>query len=324
MHISAEHDVRCNMNIKKLIGTSIITLFVVAMSVGMAAAAYTIDGDLTDWGVGVEEAGADWSLNATWLPNDDVRFQVEDNVDPKRDAETARWHGGTEAYATGVHIIGTGSNYVTYSEARVSSGSYYGWAFPTGSLKNVEIYDQEAMYVDDTYPTHLYFAIVLSCGGTHSGDLGLDITDTNANIVDKDGNFVRITPFEFGVKLSDGSGDLYDVSEWTECTDVSESSPARIKDGTKVGTATIAYVDKGAIETWLPDDCVNGRNTYIIEGEILRSDITGNPVGEVPFSKWHYTVLCGNDQIPIPEFGVIAVPIIALLGLVFFMRRKKS
>ncbi|KAF5413932.1 MAG: hypothetical protein C5S48_10210 [Candidatus Methanogaster sp.] len=37
-HISAEHDARCNMNTKKLIGTSIIALLVVALSVGMAAA----------------------------------------------------------------------------------------------------------------------------------------------------------------------------------------------------------------------------------------------------------------------------------------------
>jgi hypothetical protein len=41
-HISAEHDTRCNMNVKKLIRTSMIALLVVAMSVSMAAAA-TID-----------------------------------------------------------------------------------------------------------------------------------------------------------------------------------------------------------------------------------------------------------------------------------------
>ena len=37
-HISAERDMRCNMNTKKLIGTSMIALLVVAMSVSMAAA----------------------------------------------------------------------------------------------------------------------------------------------------------------------------------------------------------------------------------------------------------------------------------------------
>ena len=38
MHISAERNTRCNMNIKKIIGTSMIALLVVALSVGMAAA----------------------------------------------------------------------------------------------------------------------------------------------------------------------------------------------------------------------------------------------------------------------------------------------
>ena len=38
MHISAEHDTRYNMNTKKLIGTSMIALLVVTLSVGMAAA----------------------------------------------------------------------------------------------------------------------------------------------------------------------------------------------------------------------------------------------------------------------------------------------
>ncbi|MEA3281475.1 MAG: hypothetical protein U9Q68_02785 [Euryarchaeota archaeon] len=37
-HISAEHDARCNMNTTKLIGTSMLALLIVAISVGMAAA----------------------------------------------------------------------------------------------------------------------------------------------------------------------------------------------------------------------------------------------------------------------------------------------
>ena len=43
MHISAEHGVRCNMNIRKLIGTSAVALLVVALSVSMAVAQGSIE-----------------------------------------------------------------------------------------------------------------------------------------------------------------------------------------------------------------------------------------------------------------------------------------
>lgn len=43
MHTSAEYGVRCNMNIKKLIGTSAVALLVVALSVSMAAAQGSIE-----------------------------------------------------------------------------------------------------------------------------------------------------------------------------------------------------------------------------------------------------------------------------------------
>jgi len=195
-HISAEHDVRCNMNINEIIGTLMITLLVVAMSAGMAAATYTIDGDLTDWGVSVDDGGADWSVNDTWLPYDGVQFQVEDNVDPKRDAEPLRWHDSVPAYATGVHIIGTGSSYSDYDEERVTGPVHTGWAFPTGGTgPTAEAYDQEAMYIDED-ADNLYFAIVLSCdANSYSGDLGLDITSASG-----DGY-----AYEYGVVLHDGA-----------------------------------------------------------------------------------------------------------------------
>ncbi len=305
------------MNTKKTIGKIMITLFVVAMSVGMAAAAYTIDGNLTDWGVGVDEAGADWSLNATWLPNDGVHFQVADNVDPKRDAEPLRWKNGIAAYATGVHIIGTGSIYSDYDEARVTGPVHTGWAFPTGSTgPRAEEYDLEAMYIDED-DDNLYFAIVLSCDANlYSGDLGLDITSVSG------GGYV----YEYGVVLHDSAGtyvddrDIIEVSEWSECTTVVENSPARILSGDTVGTARVAYIKNGPDPE--PDIGSDYPATYIIEGKIPKSAI-GDPAS-VSLSQYHYTVLCGNDLIPIPEFGLLAVPVLALIGLVFLIRRKKE
>lgn len=303
------------MNIKKTIETIMIALFVVAMSVGMAAAAYTIDGDLTDWGVAVDD-GADWSLDATWLPNDGVHFQVEDNVDPKRDAEPLRWKDGTAAYATGIHIWGTGSSYSDYDEARVTGPIHTDWAFPTGSTgKRAEAYDQEAIYIDED-ADNLYFAIVLSCdANSYSGDLGLDITSAYA-----DGY-----AYEYGVVLHDSAStymvsdrDIIEVSEWSECNTIVEASPARIVSGTTVGTAKVAYVKNGPD----PEPFAGYPATYIIEGKIPKSAV-GAPAG-VSLGQYHYTVLCGNDEIPIPEFGLLAIPVVSLIGLVFLMRRKKN
>ncbi|PXF60755.1 MAG: hypothetical protein C4B59_07985 [Candidatus Methanogaster sp.] len=302
------------MNIKKLIGASMITLLVVAISVGMAAA-YTIDGDLSDWGVDVDD-GADWSLDATWLPNDGVRFQVEDNVDPKRDAEPLRWKNGIAAYATGVHITGVGSNYLDYDEARVTGPVHTGWAFPTGGTgESAEAYDQEAIYIDED-ADNLYFAIVLSCdANSYSGDLGLDITSASG------GRYI----YEYGVVLHDNADtytasdrDIMNVSEWSECTTIVESSPARIVSGDTVGTATVAYVKNGPD----PEPFAGYPATYIIEGKIPKSAI-GAPAS-VSLGQYHYTVLCGNDEIPIPEFGLLAIPVLALIGLVFIMRRRKE
>ncbi|MCK5308374.1 MAG: hypothetical protein KAJ73_07170, partial [Zetaproteobacteria bacterium] len=161
------------MNLQKTIVTSMIALLVVALSASMTAA-YTIDGDLNDWGVAVNNG--EWGKDATWVPNAGVQFRVEDNVDPD---SGSNWNGiGASAYATGVHIEGIGPDYAIYDEARVinGAGKYGGWAFPTGSTGTAERYDQEAMYVDED-ATYLYFAIVLSCNATtYAGDLGVDIT----------------------------------------------------------------------------------------------------------------------------------------------------
>ena len=149
------------MNLQKTMVTSMIALLAVVLSASMVAA-YTIDGNLSDWGVAVN-TGGDWSQTATWVPvgHEHVQFQIEDNVDPDSASD---WHGDgtTPAYATGVHIIGNSPSYSVYDEPRVVNGPRAGWAFPTGATgPNAERYDLEAMYADED-ADYLYFAIVLS------------------------------------------------------------------------------------------------------------------------------------------------------------------
>ncbi len=309
------------MNLQKTIATSMIALLVVALSASMAAA-YTIDGDLSDWGVAVD-TGGNWSQIATWLPNNaGVQFQVENNVDPKRDAEPARWHDNVSAYATGVHISGISPDYADYYENRVTGPNRTGWAFPTGaSDPAAEKYDLEAMYVDEDND-HLYFAIVLSCNAASvPGDLGLDVTSATGDGYD----------YEYGVVIHDSadtytasSRDIKSVSDWSECTVIAGCSPYRVMDGTTVGTATVAYAKNGPDPE--PDIESSYPATYIIEGEIPKSDI-GITASTTSVSL-HYTVECGNDEIiiqkslkppeePPEEHVPVLTPsgIIALIGM---------
>jgi hypothetical protein len=298
------------MNLSRTIVVGMIALLAITMSTGMAAA-YTIDGDLSDWGVAVN-TGGNWSQTATWLPNAGVQFQVEDNVDPMRDAEPAHWHDNVSAYATGVHISGIGPDYADYYENRVTGPNRTGWTFPTGVPdQTAEIYDIEAMYVDEDND-HLYFAIVLSCDATSvPGDLGLDITSANGDGYD----------YEYGVVIQDSAGiynassrDIKSVSDWSECIVIAECSPGKIIDGTTVGTATVAYVKNGPDPE--PDIESSYPATYIIEGKIPKSVI-----GYTSHCQYHYTALCGNDEITIRKVGEEQVPaftpsgIIALIGM---------
>ena len=303
------------MDLRRTIVASVIALLAVALSMSMAAA-YVIDGDLSDWGVAVN-TGGDWSQTATWVPNAGVHFRIEDNVDPERDSEPACWHGGTPAYATGVHISGIGPAYSDYHESRVTGPNRTGWAFPTGATnQSAEQYDMEAVYVDED-ADNLYFGIVLSCDAASvPGDLGLDATSA----VSGDGYAC-----EYGIVIQDGAGtytassrDIISVSDWSECTIITECSPGLIIDGTTVGTATVAYVKNGPDPE--PDLESDYPATYIIEGEIPKSAI-GNPASV----SLRYTVECGNDEIIIykgpeepPEEQVpsFTLPgIIALVGL---------
>ena len=302
------------MDLHRTIVVSMIALLAVALSTGMAAA-YIIDGDLSDWGVAVH-TGGDWSQTATWVPNAGVQFRIEDNVDPERDSESARWHGGTPAYATGVHISGISPTYSDYHESRVTGPNRTGWAFPTGATnQSAEQYDMEAMYVDED-ANNLYFAIVLSCGASVLGDLGLDATSA----VSDDGYAC-----EYGVVIQDGAGtytassrNIKLVSDWSECTIITDCSPGLIIDGTTVGTATVAYVKNGPDPE--PDLESDYPATYIIEGEIPKS-VIGNPASV----SLRYTVECGNDEIiiqkslepPEEQVPTFTLPgIIALVGLV--------
>jgi len=259
---------------------------------------YTIDGDLSDWGV---DLTGDWSQNDTWLPNSGVRFLVEDNRDPRYD----------KVYK-GVHIKGVGSSYTTYFEPMVKTK--YG-------LKpepfQGEQYDLEAIY-SDYDDTCLYFAIVTSVPpdavGDHApGDLALDVDGNEST-----GEY----GYEYGVKLGTATGlsqwEVGYLPDWEVPTIVEEDMPTTFGSyqpgGGAVGSVMGVYKDIGIVDY--------GETNYVIELAIPLSTINTTHPAAV---RYHIGDACGNDRIKkIPEFATLAVPLLMLFSTVALLYRRKQ
>lgn len=294
----------------KLIATlSLIVITIAIMT--MPAAAYTIDGDLSDWGV---DLTGNWSLNDTWVPNSGVEFIVEDNADP-------RW----DATYNGVHIQGTGSNYTRYYEDQVYC-THYGkyMTEPIGG----EYYDIEAKYFDED-SDYIYIAMVTSMdpdgeGDPEPGDFSLDLDGD-----DSTGEY----GYEYGVALhTSGTVQQWNITylpDWAQPYYCEENAPGKIlglgTGGYYNGTANGAYFRNA---TYPPDD--QGEPNWVIEMAIPKDKVgmAGKSLkDDEPFPKALYACdTCGNDKIKnsIPEFLTIAIPVGAILGLIYVHRRKRQ
>lgn len=294
---------------------SLVVVMLVIMTASAAAMKYTIDGDLSDWGV---DLTGDWSVNATWLPcpgHDSVEFKVEDNRDP-------RYPG----YGTGVHIQGTGCSYSRNYEDKIWCTHYDAWMVePIGG----EPYDLEAKYLDED-EDYIYIAIVTSldpdetAGDKKPGDLALNLDANGAT-----GNF----GYEYGVKLGTETGlaqwDIGYLPNFTVPYYCEENRPAIFYDylmgGYKNGTVSGAYVQNTSCN--LSTGLDNGYPNYVIEMAIPKVNVgmAGKNLADQPSPKMiRIGDNCGNDHIdnPIPEFLTIAIPVGMILGL-FYVHRKK-
>jgi len=278
---------------------------------------YTIDGNLSDWGITWDELrnGLYPNCNASaWLPNDGVFFIVEDNRDP-------RYGPAPGGYPTGVHIYGEGSNYQKYSEPKIAGNPP-----PIGGEYN----DIEAMYVDED-SNYIYIAIIVS-GGSF-GDLALNLDGRSST-----GGY----GYEYGVLLHTRDGgtqfDIYytpsDVN-WNR-TSFDAAKPGEInlssnpiKVGVAEGNISIARDSSGDIRDVPPNWYY--RN-YIIELKIDKSDVgmSGKSLGDnvrTVLSKFHIanTGDCGNDftpDFPIAEFLTILIPAGVVIGSVYYFRKR--
>lgn len=302
----------------KLITTLSLTVIVMAVMTGVVAASspclkYTIDGDLSDWGV---DLTGDWSVNATWLPNAGVEFIVEDNVDP-------RWAG----YANGVHIQGTGCSYTRYYEDKIYCTNFgKDMVEPIGG----ELFDLEAKYLDEDND-YVYIAIVTSeapdaRGEAAPGDLAMDLDANGAT-----GKF----GYEYGIKIGTKTGlsqwDIGYLPNWTVPSVCEENRPAIFGDyllgGKNNGTVNGAYVQNISCNLNTGED--NGKPNYVIEMAIPKVNVgmAGKNLTDPPLPKMiRIGDNCGNDHIdnPIPEFLTIAIPVGAILSLIYVHRRKRQ
>jgi len=287
---------------------------------------YTIDGNLSDWGVNLT---GDWSLNKTWVPNKGIEFVVEDNNDPH--------HAG---YATGVHIKGVGSNYEYYYEPKV----YCRGEWKVEPIGN-EPYDVEAKYLDED-ENYIYVAIVTSMNpNVSSGNLEPIDFAMNLDGNDSTGEY----GYEYGVKLHTSDGipqwDIYYLPDWAEPFYCPENRPGKmvgaLPGGGKTGTAIGAYVQctscnlgkscRGTPYSFVDPNstgCDHGVPNYVVEMAIPKSavNMTGKNLTEPPFPKALWTCdTCGNDKIenPIPEFMTVVIPAAALICFVFFIHRRR-
>ena len=306
----------------KLITTLSLTVIVLAIMTIMPAMAgtYTIDGDLSDWGItdsdiqkGLNDTAKDplqIGDNASWIPSvTTVQWVVEDNVDPD-----------TIGYAHGVHIKGTGGTYGPYNEPLAThfGSPPYTVYQPFGG----EPYDVEALYIDED-DDYVYFGIVASKINTSTMDGSM--ADLALN-VDGDPNTGEYG-CEYGVDLS--TKKVWQVTDWKDSVYLL-NVPTFINTGTYTGKdvvmATRIVVDSGGSDVLEENYGGYVTNNYIIEVKIPKSAIgiaSGNPSG-LTLGRIHYSCPCGNDPTGIPEFLAIAIPVGMLLGLIYVHRRKRQ
>lgn len=282
----------------------------------MPAAAYTIDGDCSDWGVN---------------PTNDLS-----NPNRLDDSSLIPTIGGIS------YAIENDDADWAYGAVRNNMSNFTG----------LEWCDIEAMYVDDD-SEFIYVLLITSMpkngmnwGSDHiqPGDLAFDFNEDGI--------------FEYGVKIVQNDeqggfgsvGAIYSDLTWAVLdpgTDRTEI--VSIVGGTYVGSATIEYtgtggdpvsgvnVSAGPVDSGLPCDTFGttvyhsyswGKNPSI-SNEIIEIAIPKSALGMPTTANIQSSITCGNGVIKlesvslIPEFVTLAIPVVSLLGLVFYMRRKE-
>lgn len=324
-----------------------ISFFIFALlALPAMAVTHSMTGNMsTDWGVNLTKAydddknigsGNEPTSYAGWVPKDSsVDWIVENNID-KRYEPNKIWIGSTDLFVWaggkyGTHKMktGTSNSIVNYDEPTIyCTDQKREYIQPAGG----EAYDIEALYFDDDNQ-YAYLAIVTSmpeggAGGFKMGDIALDLTDQTGKLEND-----TTIPYEFGIKVLENSttnlkvGNIVSQPIWTKppSYEFENGYPLTIESGRVVGSGTVEYFASN-----IPSD--NDVSNSIIEVRIPRN-LIGNPTAG-QLSNIHLTIGCGNDVIEltpvkfktnVPEFPSVALPVAAIIGILFvFGRRNKE
>ncbi len=275
---------------KILLGILGVGVALILCTPGMA---YTIDGDLSDWGLSGLNTG-DWSETETWIPDGGVSFIVEDNSDPVVSTDFQ-----------GVHMQGTGASWYFYNEQqRIHSLTKEQVSEPYGG----EEYDMEAYYFDQD-SDFIYLAIVTSLKPDGVGDAcPMDLALIFANYPALDDQ-----EYEYGVKIREDAlqGTIIQGPAWENTASYSPAKPGIIQPGTgvRVGRADISYNND-----WLKRQD-NGFENFVIEIAIRKSDVGMN--GNVKIQNIYYSDSSMDGVMVTPEFPGIAISQAIVAGLAF-------
>ena len=287
---------------------AIVTLLVMAVP----AAAYIIDGNCSDWGVyPINDSSTNQLIDNSLIPTMAGISYVIENDD-------ADW-------ACGV----SGNN--------------------SSNFTGPEWWDLEAMYVDDD-SEYIYVMIITSMPKN-----GMDWGSDHIQPGDLAFNFNDSGTFEYGVKIvqndpEDGGfgeiGGIYLYPTWavldpdTDCTNITS-----IVSGTLANEkATIRYTGTGASGVTVPSGPSNsglpwdtfgdparyGYDNPPIPNEIIEIKIPKSALDMPTTTNIRSAITCENGVIKlesitlIPEFATLAIPVISLMGLIFYIRKREA
>lgn len=267
--------------------TLAVALFFVLLG---TASAYTIDGSIVN----------DWLVN---MPTSAVSDYFDNNLPS----------GGNDI------------DVVTDDEAHagISGQTYLNPGYTAGG----NIYDIEALYFDND-ATYGYIALVTGQSPTHTwglGDIGIDITDTGANLYDGDTlAAMPTTPYELAIDFGSSGASLKSVVDWynvyydlTPAPNHSASNPWAVR--------TDSGVDKVVDYAWQSYD----NQIWVYEFRFLLADVGLSGSTEEAAIKLHWTMQCGNDYVnlnadvnPVPEPATMLLLGFGLVALAGFGRRQ--
>ena len=271
---------------------SLIAVMLVAMMT-VPAMAYTIDGDLSDWGV----APSGYSMDDGWkpVPLADIVYVVEN------------WYKGPNpGNHPGIEQCDIEAMYVDQDSGNIYLAIITSMP-PAGIKYNCWIGKEILLIPGD---------LSLTIDGE---EYGVKLTQARGHVEIAEG-------YEYDL-VDAGIGTIFQSPAWVSpCPSACAQDLTEVRNigsGNSRGTAVVAYEPYTGAWSW-----DNGAANYVIEMKVPKTALGISSNG---YADLLATESCANDVISIenfhyseiPEFATIALPAASILGLLFFFNHRK-